>query len=325
MSSIGSIGSGVGGFSALQRPQPPSKEALFKRADADGSGGVDASELQELVSHRPGGSGSAANDSSVDFSALDGDGSGSLDATELDTAMKALMPKPGSTVEFAQQRGGGEDDLFAKVDGNGDGSIDSDELAALQEKMGIEDDGAMKRLDTDEDGSLSAEEFAAGRPQAEQGTQGAQAGQGMGGPGGPGGPHGGGHGGGTESTESSSSTTYDPLDTNEDGVVSAQERAVGELKEAMQKLLEAADANGDDSIDATEATAVQDALSQALETVAGSSSSSAAGSDAASSGSDGALQAQAAKLAQLMVQQYAAVSASAGSPASTGSQLNLSA
>lgn len=324
MSSIGSIGSSVGGFSALQRPQPPSKEDLFKRADADGSGGVDASELQELMSQRPGGSSSAANDSSVDFSALDGDGSGSLDATELDTAMKALMPKPGSTVEFAQQRGGGEDDLFSKVDGNGDGSIDSDELAALQEKMGIEDDGAMERLDTDEDGSLSAEEFAAGRPQAEQGAQGAQAGQGMGGPGGPGG---GGHGGGTESTESSSSTTYDPLDTNEDGVVSAQERAVGELKEAMQKLLEAADANGDDSIDATEATAMQDALSQALETVAGSSSSSAAGSDASSSGSvqDGALQAQAAKLAQLMVQQYAAVSAPSGGNASTGSQLNLSA
>ena len=286
---------------------------------------MDASELQGLMSHRPGGAGSAASHRPMDFSALDSDGSGSLDATEVDTAMKALMPKPGSTVEFVQQRGA-EDDLFSEVDGNGDGTVDSDELAALQEKMGIEDDGAMDRLDTNEDGSRSAEEFAAGRPQAEQG---APAGQGMGGPGGPGGggPGGGAGGSGSGSTGSTSSTTYDPLDTNQDGVVSAQERAVGELKEAMQKLLEAADANGDDSIGATEATAMQDALSQALETVAGSTSSSAAGSDAASSGSeqDGALQAQVAKLAQLMVQQYAAVSASADGQASTGSQLNLSA
>lgn len=227
------------------------------------------------------------------------------------------MPKPGSTVEFAQQRGGG-DDLFSKVDGNGDGAIDSDELAALQEEMGIEDDGAMDRLDTDEDGSLSAEEFAAGRPQAGQGAQGGQAMGGMGGPGGPGGA------GGSDGTESASSTTYDPLDTNQDGVVSAQERAVGELKEAMQKLLEAADANGDDSIDAGEASAMQDALSQALQAA---ESSSSAGSGASSSGSelDGALQAQAAKLAQLLVQQYASVGAPSGGYAATGTQLNLSA
>ena len=250
----------------------------------------------------------------MDFSALDSDGSGSLDATEVDTAMKALMPKPGSTVEFVQQRGG-EDDLFSEVDGNGDGTVDSDELAALQEKMGIEDDGAMDRLDTNEDGSLSAEEFAAARPQAEQG---APAGQGMGGPGGPGGSGPGGGAGGSGSTGSTSSTTYDPLDTNQDGVVSAQERAVGELKEAMQKLLEAADANGGDSIGATGATAMQDALSQALETVAGSSSSS-------SSEQDGGLPAHAAKLAQWMVQRYAAVSGQSGGQASTGSQLNLSA
>jgi hypothetical protein len=130
MSSIGSIGSSVGGYAALQRPQPPSKEALFKRADADGSGGVDASELQKMLAHHPGGG------SAVDFSRLDSDsdGSGSLDATELDTAMKSLMPKPSSTVEFAQQRGGQDDDLFSKVDANGDGG-DAAEATAMQDAL----------------------------------------------------------------------------------------------------------------------------------------------------------------------------------------------
>jgi Ca2+-binding EF-hand superfamily protein len=324
MSSIGSIGSGVGGYAALQRSQPPSKEELFKRADADGSGGVDTSELQKMLAQRPGGTGSATEDSgAVDFSQLDSDGSGSLDATELDAAMKALMFKPSSTVEFAQQRGGQDDDLFSKVDANGDGSIDSDELQALQDRMGIEDDDAMSRLDSDGDGSLSAEEFDAGRPQNDgQGPQG-----GTGGTGGPGGmpppPRGDGDGESADAASSSSSTTYDPLDTNQDGVVSAQERAAGELKEAMQKLLEAANSNGDDSIDAAEATAMQDALAQALQSATSSDASSGSGS-ASSSDQGNALQQQSARLAELLVQQYASVGKSSGF-ASTGTQLNVTA
>jgi Ca2+-binding EF-hand superfamily protein len=329
MSSIGSIGSGVGGYATLQRAQPPSKEELFKRADADGSGGVDASELQKMLAHRPGGTSSATEDSSAaDFSQLDSDGSGSLDATELDAAMKALMPKPTSTVEFAQQRGGQDDDLFSRVDANGDGSIGSDELQALQDRMGIKDDDAMSRLDSDGNGALSAEECAAGRPQ--NGGQGPQGGMGMGGPGGPGGAGGmpppqGGDGESTDATGSSSGTTYDPLDTNQDGVVSAQERAAGELKEAMQKLLEAADTNGDDSIDAAEATAMQDALAQVLQSATSSDGSSASGS-ASSSDQGNALQQQSTRLAELLVQQYASVDTHNGSGfASTGTQVNVTA
>lgn len=249
MSSIGSLGSSVGGYAGLQRPQPPSKEELFKRADADGSGGVDASELQKVLAHRPGGSSSSTESgSSVDFSKLDSDGSGSLDATEMDAAMRSLMPKPSSTVEFAQQRDVGGPEGMPPGPPPGDGE------------------------DT-----------------------------------------------------SASSTTYDPLDTNQDGVVSAQERAAGELKEAVQQLLEAADSNGDHSLDASEASSMQDALSQALQSATSTGSASDAGSSA-SSKQDDALQQQAAKLAQLLVQQYASVSAQgSGVSASTGTQLSVTA
>lgn len=386
MSSIGSVSSSSSGAwaTAMQRPQRPNKEELLKRADSDGSGGVDASELQQMLANRPGAansaSGSSATSSStdassaVDFSQLDSDSSGSLDATELDAAMKALMPKPSSTMEFAQQRGmggmgapggqGGSDDLFSKVDGNSDGSIDSDELKTLQEQMGLQDDDAFSRLDTDSSGSLSADEFAAGRPQggqgsqsaggtlnvqgSSQGTQGAQGGRGPGGPGGAGGPPPAGGGDGdaddtsTSSTSSSgstsSSTTIDPLDTNEDGVVSAQERAAGELKKLMEQALKAADSDGDQSLSASEVSSLKDAVAQALDKATGASSSSATGSGAdSSSGSSSSgtnqsgngnnkLDEQAAKLVDWMLKQYAAGGGNGGGASgSTGSQVNVSA
>jgi hypothetical protein len=150
----------------------------------------------------------------------------------------------------------------------------------------------------------------------------------MGGPGGAGGmppPRGGGDGESTDATGSSASTTYDPLDTNQDGVVSAQERAAGEIKEAMQKLLEAADTDGDDRLDAAEATAMQDALAQALQSATASDASSASGS-ASSPEQGNALQQPSARLAELLVQQYAGVaSQNGGAWASTGTQVNVTA
>jgi Ca2+-binding EF-hand superfamily protein len=335
MSSISALGSSGGNWPAVQRPQRPSKEALLQRVDTDASGGVDASELQEMLARGPGG-GTSSTDSSagVDFSSLDGDSSGSLDATELDAAMKALSPKPSSTMEFAQQRGSAGDDLFSKVDSNGDGSLDSDELQALQDKMGVEDEDAFSRLDSDDSGSLSAEEFDAGRPQGGQQAQGTQAGQGAGGPGGmpPPPPGGGRHGGdgdtgSTDATSSSSSTTtYDPLDTNQDGVVSAQERTAGELKELVQGLLKAADGDGDSALDSSELTSLKDAMSQALSSAASGTAASGASSSSSSSGSDqgGSLDEQAAKLVDWMLKQYAGAGAGAGF-AATGTQVNVSA
>ena len=50
--------------------------------------------------------------------------------------------------------------------------------------------------------------------------------------------------GGAGKTESSTTTTYDSLDTNQDGTVSEMERMVGELQEAVASLASSSDASG---------------------------------------------------------------------------------
>ncbi|WP_157264026.1 hypothetical protein [Azohydromonas aeria] len=275
--SIGAISSGSAGSAAWgsvqQRRQPPTKEELLQRADTDGSGGVDATELQKLLAHRPGatsgttstGSSTSTSTSTVDFASLDGDTNGSLDATELDAAVKSLMPKPGSTLEFAQQRGT-------------DGGPQSGGMPPPPPEEGA-------------DGSTSA-----------------------------------------GSSTGTTTTTYDPLDTNRDGVVSAQEQAAGELQDMVQDLLKAVDGNGDGTLDGTELSSLKDAMSQALQSAAGTSSSTPAAVAASSSSSsstsagsqDGALEEQAAKLVNWMLHQYASAGA-AGAQAASGSQLNVSA
>ena len=116
---------------------------------------------------------------------------------------------------------------FDKVDSNGDGAIDKTEFSAfaveMSEKTGrsVDVDQKMSEIDTDGDGLVSPEELEAGRPEGPplgmmgkmvgmKGGGGMQAPSGMSGP---------------SETESSSST--DPLDTNGDGVVDAEEAKSG--------------------------------------------------------------------------------------------------
>ena len=184
------------------------KAKMFAKADADGSGGVNATELQTLFDKIAKKTGNTAADASQAMTSFDADGSGSLSSDELDQGMKSLMPAPSSTVDFAQQR--------------------------------------------------------------------------MGGPGGPGGSPG--HGGppppdndgeaGTSSTNSSTSAT-DPLDTNQDGTVSAQELAAGMVKQLAQALVTAMDSNTDGNISQDEVSAFQSQLQSAA--AAGSESSAAHG------------------------------------------------
>ena len=113
---------------------------------------------------------------------------------------------------------------FDKVDSNGDGAIDKTEFSAfaveMSEKTGrsVDVDQEMAEIDTDGDGLVNPEELEAGRPEGPppgmmvgmKGGGGMQAPSGMSGP---------------SETESSSST--DPLDTNGDGVVDAEEAKSG--------------------------------------------------------------------------------------------------
>lgn len=320
MTSISSVSSAWSSASVQRAPRPgPSPERLLAKIDADGSGGVSGTELQGLLDDVAKKTGASSQTSAADLvQQYDSDGDGSLNADELGKTMQSVMPPPPSTMAFAQSRsdststgatGQAGDDLFGKVDTDGDGAVSQTELQALLEKMsggtasktGVGSDELFSQLDADGDGRLSQAEFDAGRPSGEAG------GGAVGGmpapPGGPGGPGG--------ASASTSSSAYDPLDTNEDGVVSAAEQAAGAARaDAITALFKTIDTDGDSSISSEEAQSFIDQLSSQF-----SSSSANAGSQAADSGQKTDLM----KLAQFARSQY---EAAAGSWSSSGSTLS---
>lgn len=184
MSTVSAIGSGGPDWASAM------KARMFSKVDSDGSGAVDKSELQGLLTKMAERSGGTAASAEDQFSRMDSDGSGSLSSEELDKGMRDLMPAPSSTTEFAQRRGGA-------------GGV-------------------------------------GGPPPTQPANE-----------------------------SDSSATSTDPLDTNEDGTVSAQERAAGELAELMQRLLSAADGNGDGTLNSTEADSFKRTLDSALHSALG--------------------------------------------------------
>ncbi|MFT7724022.1 MAG: hypothetical protein QM788_14540 [Roseateles sp.] len=157
------------------------------------------------------------------FAKADGDGSGGVDAAEL----AAMLEQGGQSADVDSAA------LLQQMDG--DGSLSGDELGqGLRELMPppastLEfaqgrgpaggGDEAFATMDADGDGQLSKAEFEAARsPQAAPGA---------GGP--PPAPPGG--SGGTGATDATAASGFDPLDVNQDGVVSELERLAGQLKE----------------------------------------------------------------------------------------------
>lgn len=229
MASIG----GVGGASSAWAGQGASraeamKQRMFSKVDADGSKGVDASELASMLLDLAAKTGTEAGDASELMTKMDGDGNGSLSADELDAGMKRLMPPPASTMQFVQQRhgdaGAATEAMFDTHDADGDEGVSSEELSALLEEIGgaAGSSGAsvLASLDTDGDGTLSKGEFAAGIA----GSEGMAPPGGMEGAPPPGEPP---PGGGAGSASGSRSDSDDALDTNGDGIVSALERIAG--------------------------------------------------------------------------------------------------
>lgn len=251
MTSISSLGSSAWSMAsqASTRQPPKLSEKLQADFDADGSGALDATELQSLVDDMASRTGQSGSRSAQDLlSANDSDGNGSLSTAELESALSSMRPAP-STLDFAQGRGAGaEDDLFGKVDSDGNGNLSQDELTAMLQQMQGQGTSAnstsstsstssddaqalFSALDSDGDGALSQSEFDAGRPQAGAGMPPPPPAQ---------------EASATASATASSSTTasasgaaapaaaggssttvYDELDTNEDGVVSVTERLAG--------------------------------------------------------------------------------------------------
>ena len=305
MTTISSVSSAWSGASVQRASRPPpSPERLLSKIDADGSGGVSDTELQGLLDDVAKKTGVSSQTSAADLvKQYDANGDGSLNADELGKTMQNVLPPPPSTMAFAQSRSGDSssaatgqagDDLFGKVDSDGDGSVSQTELQALLEAMsggtasktGVSSDQVFSQLDADGDGSLSEAEFDAGRPSGAEGEAGGM--QAMGGmpppPGGPGGAGG-----------SSSAASYDPLDTNEDGVVSAAERLAGGAssveQDAITALFNAIDTDGDASISTSESQAFIDQLTRQAQS--------------ATTGSESGGSTNLARLADFARQQYA--------------------
>ncbi len=289
MTTISSVSSAWSSASVQMASRPaPSPERLLSKLDADGSGGVSDTELQGLMDDVAKKTGISSQTSAADLvKQYDSDADGSLNADELGKTMQSVLPAPPSTMAFAQSRGDSDtatgqagDDLFGKVDSDGDGSVSQTELQALLEAMsggtasktGVSSDDVFSQLDADGDGKLSEAEFDAGRPSAEA-VGGMQAMGGMPPPGGPGGP---GRPGGADAS-ADSTTTYDPLDTNEDGVVSLTERLAGSTssveQDAITALFNAIDTDGDATISTSESQAFIDQLTRQAQSASTSSES----------------------------------------------------
>lgn len=184
MSSISSIG-GNSNWSQTSmvrgnRPPPPTDggdpSAMFKKIDTDGSGGVDASELQTMFTDMAGkmgktGSTGSTPDASQMIKDFDADGDGSLNQDELGKGMQSLMPPP-NTMDFARQRSAGTgstdsadgsasmqqtmQDLLSAIDTNQDGSIDKSEMDVFKQ-IATEEAGNMTQTSSSSSSSSSSD------------------------------------------------------------------------------------------------------------------------------------------------------------------------
>ena len=287
MTTISSVSSAWSSASVQRASRPgPSPQQLLSKIDADGSGGVDSTELQGLLDKVAKKTGVSSDTSAADLlTKFDANSDGNLNADELGKTMQSFMPAP-STMDFVQSRSSADstseatngtgDDLFGTVDSDGDGAVSKTELQALLEAMsggtasqtGVSSDDAFAALDTDGDGSLTQTEFDAGRPP--EGS--APPAGGMPPP--PGGSRG---AGGTQ--DASATTTYDALDTNEDGVVSLTERLAGATstleQDAVSALFSAIDTDGDQTISESESKTFIDQLTSQFTSATAASTATA--------------------------------------------------
>lgn len=253
MSSISGVSGSASAWSAMSTSRASRQQEMFNKVDSDGSGSVDATELQSMLDDIAKHTGSSSTTTAADALAkMDGNGDGSLDSSEMASGMKSLLPEPSSTQAFAEARNGG--------------------------------------------------------------------GQGEGGPQGAGGPPPPPPSGGTSST--SSDTDFDPLDTNQDGTVSEQERAAGEMKDAIQSLLKAADTDGDQKISADELGQFKDMIGQAVSELTSSSSSSPQGDSVQGQQQQGF---NLSSLTDMVLKEYAKAASNAASLQGVGSTLSVAA
>ncbi|MBP7704519.1 MAG: EF-hand domain-containing protein [Caulobacter sp.] len=190
--------SSVGSTDLLQQM----RQAMFSKADANSDGQLSSDEFLSIGQNVQG------EGSSGSAKPMQGGGFGLANFGSEMMGSMLSMQMVGPTSE----------EIFAGADADSDGLLTADELAAdmaAHAPPGIEDSEAADRAaeflataDTDGDGSLSAEEFDAARPSGPP----------------PGSPPGGVGGSGSASgSVSEEESSYDPMDTNQDGTVSMTE------------------------------------------------------------------------------------------------------
>jgi hypothetical protein len=102
MSTISAVSSSSNAWAALNTQRQQQHQAkMFAKVDADGSGGVNQTELSSMLSDISAKTGTSLGDSKELFSKMDGNSDGSLSSDELAQGMKDLLPPP-STMDFAQ-------------------------------------------------------------------------------------------------------------------------------------------------------------------------------------------------------------------------------
>jgi hypothetical protein len=132
-----------------------------------------------------------------------------------------------TTALFASAYSTPQTDLFSRIDANGDGQISPDEMSAFGQNLpgaegrGLKDKNLFQKIDSNGDGVVTKEEWAAHRAarertqnallklQEQSGNSGAH-------------KH---HHGPSGARPASPGATFNALDTNKDGIVSAEEWA----------------------------------------------------------------------------------------------------
>lgn len=150
------------------------KQAMYAKADVNGDGKLDETELANFLSKGPGGD---KLDSAETFKSFDTDSDGSVSETEMDTGMQALRTQMESNMNQIKFSGAEQEgkmgkkapnieELFSKADSGEDGSIDATEFGDFLSQGpaagSVDAKQAFTDYDTDADGALSEDEFEAG-------------------------------------------------------------------------------------------------------------------------------------------------------------------
>ncbi len=235
-------------------------QELFSSTDADGSGAITQEELTAALAAKF--SDGQGPDATELFNTLDADGDGRVTEDEHESGLAAMHKDLAqasmlTSVSMSMNQGTSSlsEQLFAETDADGDGSITAEELAdaiaAKNEESGgsIDAEELFAALDADGDGLITAAEHEAGLESLRDNNA-----PGM--------------GGGQASSSDDEEETYDAADTNEDGIVDAEELlaslgvSTSSETDVTASLFDALDADGDGALSSAEFSDVLSGLSQ---------------------------------------------------------------